>query len=84
MSNVIPMKKKPVSNLIPMLDYKTRQYKYSPEEIAMCMGTKENTWFRRKRQPEQFRLSELQELAKRLDITITISGGVTTATENAI
>lgn len=84
MANIIPIKKKPLSNLIPMLDYKVRQYHYSPEEIAMCIGTKENTWFRRKRQPEQFRLSELQELSKRLDVTITISNGITVASENVV
>lgn len=82
MGVVIPMKKKTDSNLIAMFQYKTLERGYSAEEIAKCIGVNENTWFRRKREPKGFRLSELEELSKRLGVTIVITGGKTTAKDN--
>lgn len=79
MGAVVPMRKKAESNLVAMLQYKVIERGYSPEEIALCIGTKENTWFRRKREPKMFRLAELEELTKRLGVTIIIDAGKTTA-----
>lgn len=79
MGTVIPMKKKAESNLVAMLQYKILERGYSSEEIASCICVKENSWFRRKREPKMFRLSELEELSKRLGVTIVIDGGKTMA-----
>lgn len=84
MGEIIPMKKKAESNLVPMLQYKVIEHGYSSEEIAMCIGIKENSWFRRKREPKMFRLSELEELTKRLGVVIIIDGGKTTAKDKEV
>jgi hypothetical protein len=84
MGTVIPMKKKIDSNLVAMLQYKVLEHGYTPEEIALCIGVKENSWFRRKREPKMFRLSELEELTKRLGVVIIIDGGKTTAKDKEV
>ena len=84
MGVAIPMKKKAESNLVAMLQYKVMEHGYSPEEIAMCIGVKENSWFRRKREPQYFRLSELEELSNRLGVMIVIDGGKTTAKDKEL
>lgn len=84
MGEIIPMKKKAESNLVPMLQYKVIEHGYSSEEIAMCIGIKENSWFRRKREPKHFRLSELEELSKRLGVIIVIAGGKTSARDKEL
>ena len=84
MGTVIPMKKKIDSNLVAMLQYKVLEHGYTPEEIALCIGVKENSWFRRKREPKMFRLAELEELTKRLGVVIIIDGGKTTAKDKEV
>ena len=52
-----------MSQLVDMIDYKAKRKGYTPEH---------NTYFRRKREPEMFRVYELQQIAKRLNIRIVI------------
>lgn len=84
MGIVLNMNGKQESNLVAMLAYKVIERGYSVEQIAGCLGIKEASWFRRKKEPALFRLAELEELSKRLGVVVTIENGITTAKERGV
>lgn len=61
-----------MSQLVDMIDYKAKRKGYTPEQMAVLIRAQPNTYFRRKREPEMFRVYELQQIAKRLNIRIVI------------
>lgn len=61
-----------MTQLVDMINYRSKRMRYTPEQLSLYMGINVSTFYNRKKKPEQFRLNELQEIAKRLKIEITI------------
>lgn len=61
-----------MSQLVDMIDYRAKRKGYTPDQMAIFIRAKPNTYFRRKREPEMFRIYELQQIAKKLNIRIII------------
>lgn len=61
-----------MSQLVDMIDYRAKRKGYTPEQMAVFIRAQVNTYFRRKRDPDMFRLYELQQIARKLNIRITI------------
>lgn len=61
-----------MTQLIDLINYRSKKMRYTPEQLSLYMGMNVSTFYNRKKKPEQFRLNELQEIAKRLKIEITI------------
>lgn len=61
--------------MIALIDYATKRKDYTPQQMAVFTEMGLSTWFRRKRYPEEFRLGELQEISKKLDIDFVIHSG---------
>ena len=61
-----------MSQLFDMIMYRAKRMNYNPEALAIFMRVNTTTFYKRKRKPETFRLSELQQLAKKLELKITI------------
>lgn len=52
-----------------------KQMGYTPGQMSTFTEMGLSTWFRRKRYPNEFRVKELQELSKKLDIDFVIHNG---------
>ena len=61
-----------MSQLFDMIMYRANRMNYNPETLAVFMRMNTTTFYKRKREPETFRLYELQQLAKKLELKITI------------
>ena len=61
-----------MSQLFDMIMYRANRLHYTPDELSVFMRINPTTFYKRKREPETFRLSELQQLAKKLELKITI------------
>ncbi len=73
-----------MSQLIDMIDYRAKREGYTPDQMAVFIRAQPNTYFRRKREPEMFRLYELQQIAQRLNIRIVIDADGTVKAEGEI
>lgn len=62
-----------MQQLIAMMEYRGRRLGYKNEDIALIMHITEPTYYRRKREPKEFKVNELLRLCKKLNITITIT-----------
>jgi len=58
-----------------LIDYAVKRKGYTPAQMATFTEIGLSTWFRRKRYPDEFRLRELQEISKKLDIDFIIHNG---------
>ena len=61
--------------MIALLDYAAKRKDYTPQQMAISTEMGLSTWFRHKQYPEEFRLGELQEISKKLDIDFVIHSG---------
>lgn len=73
-----------MSQLIDMIDYQAKRKKYTIDQMAVIIRAKPNTYFKRKHKPEMFRVYELQQIAKKLNITISIQPDGTVKAEGEI
>ena len=62
-----------MKQLVDMIEYRANRKNYTPEQLAIIMRVNVSTFYNRKNKPAYFRLSELQNLAKKSDMDITIS-----------
>jgi len=61
--------------MVALIDYAINQKDYTPAQMAIFTEMGLSTWFRRKRYPDEFRLRELQEISKKLNIDFIIHNG---------
>lgn len=61
--------------MIALIDYAAKRKDYTPKQMAIFTEMGLSTWFHRKKCPEEFRLAELQEISKKLDIDFVIHSG---------
>lgn len=64
-----------VQQAVALIDYAAKCKGYTPGQMSTFTEMGLSTWFRRKRYPNEFRVKELQELSKKLDIDFVIHNG---------
>ena len=62
-----------MNQLITMIEYRARRLGYKNEDIAVIMHITEPTYYRRKRDPNQFNLDEVIRACRKLDMTVTVT-----------
>lgn len=62
-----------MSQLIDMMDYRAKRKGYSSEDLATFARMGVVTYYRRRKEPGEFKLSELQKLAAKLNMQIVIA-----------